>query len=93
MSRFPSLTALRAFEAVARHLSFTKANAEIYITQSAVSYQIRSLEQQLGVALFRRKHRKVALTREGSQLIPGLQGDFLNAISSDNRGLLTTYYE
>src|SRR6267378_2003477 len=53
----PSLDLLKGFEAAARNLSFTKAAAELFVTQSAVSRQIQTLEAQLGVALFRRNHR------------------------------------
>jgi LysR family glycine cleavage system transcriptional activator len=60
----PSLNALWAFEAAARHASFTRAAAELSVTQTAVSHQIRRLEQELGCALFRRGPR-VTLTREG----------------------------
>jgi DNA-binding transcriptional LysR family regulator len=52
--RLPPLDSLRAFEAVARHRSFTKAAEELHVTQSAVSQRIRALELELGVALFRR---------------------------------------
>src|SRR6266850_135947 len=52
----PSLDLLKGFEAAARNLSFTKAAAELFVTQSAVSRQVKTLEEQLGVALFRRLH-------------------------------------
>ena len=61
----PPLDLIRGFEAAARHLSFTKAAAELFLTQSAVSRQIQSLEEQLGVKLFERKHRALALTEAG----------------------------
>ncbi|MDQ2927176.1 MAG: LysR substrate-binding domain-containing protein [Caldimonas sp.] len=61
----PPLELLVAFEAAARHLSFTRAGDEIALTQSAVSRQIQSLEGSLGVALFRRLHRSLALTEDG----------------------------
>lgn len=61
----PSLTALRAFEAAARHLSFTRAAAELCVTQTAVSHQIKQLEAHLGVALFRREPRRLTLTPDG----------------------------
>src|SRR5206468_4166188 len=64
----PGLDLLVGFEAAARHLSFTKAGAELYRTQSAVSRQIKELEDQLGVALFQRRHRALALTEPGHQL-------------------------
>src|SRR3954469_7808539 len=64
----PSLDLLQGFEAAARHLSFTKAGEELFITQSAVSRQIKELEDQLGVELFHRRHRALALTEAGQQL-------------------------
>ena len=64
----PSLDLLKGFEAAARNLSFTKAAAELYVTQSAISRQIQTLEEQLGVALFRRNHRELRLTEEGQTL-------------------------
>ncbi|TMH71990.1 MAG: transcriptional regulator GcvA [Betaproteobacteria bacterium] len=63
----PSLDLLQGFEAAARHLSFTKAGEELFLTQSAVSRQIKELEDQLGVALFHRRHRALALTDAGQQ--------------------------
>lgn len=64
----PSLDLLTGFEAAARHLSFTKAGEELFLTQSAVSRQIKELEDQLGVALFHRRHRALVLTDAGQQL-------------------------
>ena len=61
----PPLDLLPGFEAAARHLSFTKAAAELFLTQSAVSRQVIALEEFLGVELFERKHRSLALTAEG----------------------------
>jgi DNA-binding transcriptional LysR family regulator len=63
----PALDLLVGFEAAARHLSFTKAGEELFLTQSAVSRQIKELEEQLGVPLFQRRHRALALTPEGQQ--------------------------
>ena len=63
----PSLDLLRGFEAAARHLSFTKAGEELFLTQSAVSRQMKELEEQLGVALFQRRHRALSLTEAGQQ--------------------------
>src|SRR5438270_703581 len=63
----PSLDLLAGFEAAARHLSFTKAGDELFLTQSAVSRQIKELEDQLGVALFHRRHRALVLTEAGQQ--------------------------
>jgi len=67
-STLPSLDLLQGFEAAARHLSFTKAGEELFITQSAVSRQIKELEDQLGVELFHRRHRALVLTDAGQQL-------------------------
>jgi LysR family glycine cleavage system transcriptional activator len=66
--RLPSLTALKAFEAAARHQSFTRAADELFVTQAAVSRQIRELEAALGRPLFHRLHRKVELTEAGATL-------------------------
>lgn len=62
------LTALRAFEAAARHLNVTRAAAELHVSQSAVSHQVRALEQQLGTALFRRTGSGLILTETGRRL-------------------------
>ncbi len=67
--RLPPMNTLRAFEAAARHLSFTHAAAELHITQAAVSHQIRTLEEALGVRLFRRLNRAIRLTEEGQQFV------------------------
>jgi LysR family glycine cleavage system transcriptional activator len=63
----PALDLLVGFESAARHLSFTKAGEELFLTQSAVSRQIKELEDQLGVVLFQRRHRALALTEAGHQ--------------------------
>lgn len=63
--KLPSLSALRAFEAAARHLSFTRAAEELCVTQAAVSHQVRALEEEIGYALFNRHPRRVSLTEEG----------------------------
>lgn len=72
----PPLSALRAFEAAARHLSFTQAARELHVTAGALSHQIRGLEDLLGVKLFERRVRSVALTVAGKHLYPGLQIGF-----------------
>ena len=61
----PPLDLLRGFESAARHLSFTRAGAELFLTQSAVSRQIQGLEEFLGVALFERRHKSLVLTEAG----------------------------
>lgn len=70
------LNALRAFEASARHLSFTRAGLELHVTQAAVSHQVKGLEEILGVRLFRRLPRGLALTDEGTALLPVLEEAF-----------------
>lgn len=67
--RLPPLDLLRSFEAVARHLSFTVAAGELCLTQSAVSRQIATLEEQTGLRLFRRLHRAIELTPAGQRLL------------------------
>ena len=66
--RLPPLAALRAFEAAARHLSFSQAAAELFVTHGAISHQVRSLEEYLGFPLFRRLPRRVVLTEAGEAL-------------------------
>lgn len=66
--RLPPLAAVRVFEAAARHLSFTRAAAELGMTQAAVSYQIKQLEDRVGTALFRRLTRRLELTETGLRL-------------------------
>ncbi len=70
------LNALRAFEVAARHLSFTNAADELNVTQTAVSMQVKNLEERLGVTLFRRLPRGLALTDEGLALLPVLADSF-----------------
>jgi LysR family glycine cleavage system transcriptional activator len=72
----PPLNALRAFEAAARHLSLTRAAAELHVTPGALSHQIRGLEELLGRKLFERRVRAIALTPAGKLLYPGLQTGF-----------------
>ncbi|HYG85836.1 MAG TPA: transcriptional regulator GcvA [Azospirillum sp.] len=71
--RLPPLNALRAFEAAARHLSFTKAADELHVTQAAVSHQIKALEEWLGIPLFRRVNRGLILTDAGQAYLPPLR--------------------
>lgn len=78
--RLPPLKPLRAFEAAARHLSFTEAAAELNVTQAAVSHQIKSLEDSLGAPLFRRMNRALRLTEEGQSLL-GPVRDALSTIA------------
>ena len=75
-ARLPSLNGLRAFEAAARHLSFTAAASELNVTQTAISHQIKRLEQELGVRLFVRQNRALALTPEAKDYLPGVRAAF-----------------
>jgi LysR family glycine cleavage system transcriptional activator len=74
--RLPPLTALRAFDAAARHMSFAKAAEELAVTPAALSFQIKSLEEHLGAPLFRRLNRAVELTEAGKALAPGAAEGF-----------------
>lgn len=70
--RLPPLNALRAFEAAARHLSYAKAAEELFVTPAAISHQVKALEDHIGIALFRRLPRGLALTDAGRALLPDL---------------------
>src|SRR6478672_4031503 len=74
--RLPPLAAIRAFEAAARTENFTAAAAELGMTQAAVSYQVKSLEERLGAPLFARERGRVRLTPLGARLLPALTGAF-----------------
>lgn len=74
--RLPPLSALRAFEAAARLGSFKRAAAELGVTPTAISHQVRSLEENVGMPMFERQVRKVVLTDAGAQLFPVLQDGF-----------------
>jgi DNA-binding transcriptional LysR family regulator len=75
-SRLPPLELLLAFDSAARHLSFTKAADERFLTQSAISRQIKALEDDLGAPLFRRRHRALDLTDDGRRLADAVRGAF-----------------
>ena len=94
--RLPPLTALRAFEAAARHMSFARAAAELNVTPAALSYQIKALEADLGQPVFRRLNRAVELTEAGRCLAPGtrdafstLQGAWRSTKRLTDSGVLT----
>ncbi len=94
--RLPSLAGLQAFEAVARHLSFTGAAQELNLTQTAVSHRIRRLEEQLGLRLFVRRNRRVVLTRQAQDYSSSMRAAFDTLYDStdrllrdDRRGVLT----
>ena len=95
MRRIPPLSAVRVFESAARHENFTVAAAELGMTQAAVSYQIKVLEERLGVALFRREKRRVALTEAGRRAAPQVSRAFdtldsaFAGIRATDEGLLT----
>jgi LysR family glycine cleavage system transcriptional activator len=67
LRRLPNLAALRAFEAAARHENFSRAAEEIHVTHGAISHQVRSLEEELGVPLFTRHGKRIAITPEGER--------------------------
>src|SRR5437660_5416587 len=75
-NHLPPLSALRAFEAAARHMSFSKAAEELHVTPAAISHQIHALEEDLGVKLFHRQSRAVELTASAKLLLPGLSDAF-----------------
>jgi LysR family glycine cleavage system transcriptional activator len=91
----PPLAAVRAFEAAARLLNFTEAARELGMTQAAVSYQIKSLEERVGTALFERIGRRIELTPQGQALAPVIMRAFdemrsgFAALSADNAAVLT----
>jgi LysR family glycine cleavage system transcriptional activator len=76
--RLPPLNSLRAFEAVARHLSVTKAADELAVTPAAVSHQIKSIEDHLGLELFQRAKGVLLLTDAGQAILPGIRNGFDN---------------
>lgn len=84
--RLPPLNALRAFEAAARHLSFKEAGRELFVTRGAVSQQVKALEAELGVRLFHRMTRQIALSEEGQALLPKVRQAF-QLISSATEAL------
>lgn len=76
MNRLPPLTAVRAFEAAGRHENFSRAAEELGLTQAAVSYQIRQLEDRVGKLLFVREKGRVRLSEAGQRLLPAISGGF-----------------
>jgi LysR family glycine cleavage system transcriptional activator len=84
-SQMPPLTALRTFEAAARHLSFTRAAQELCVTQTAVSHQVKQLEAHLGVALFRRGPRQLALTEDGQAWAREMRQVFTRLFEANRR--------
>ena len=76
MSRLPPLAAIRAFEAAGRHENFSRAAEELGMTQAAISYQIRQLEDRVGAPLFVREKGRVRLSDSGRRLLPAVSGGF-----------------
>ncbi len=95
MSRLPPLAAVRTFEAAGRLQNFSRAAEELGLTQAAVSYQIRQLEDRLGRALFVREKGRVRLSETGQRLLPAISnafatmGDAFAALGSDEADVLT----
>jgi LysR family glycine cleavage system transcriptional activator len=95
MRRIPPLAAVRVFEAAARHENFTTAAAELGMTQAAVSYQIKLLEERLGVPLFRREKKRVLLTDAGRRISPQVVRAFealdsaFGSLRAEDEALLT----
>ena len=94
--RLPSLNALRAFEAAARHESFTEAAQELCVTQGAVSHQVKALEADLGCRLFNREHRRLVITAAGTAYLAVVRDAFdrlaagtENLLQRHNAGALT----
>src|SRR5919109_1400056 len=94
-SALPPLSAVRAFEAAARHGSFTKAAAELGMTQAAVSYQVKLLEDRVGAPLFLRLPKRVALSEAGKRLAPPVTEAFQRlaaafaSLRESNEGVLS----
>src|SRR6267154_6276912 len=80
LRRLPSLNALKAFEAAARHESFTKAADELAVTQGAVSHQVKGLEAELGLKLFNRERQRLVITDAGREYL-GVVRDALDRIA------------
>jgi len=85
VARLPTLNALKAFEAAGRHLSFTRAAEELHVTQAAISHQIKSLEEQLGIRMFRRGPRGLLLTDAGQSYLPEVREAFQKLTAATER--------
>ena len=85
MHRLPPLNALKAFEVAGRHMSFSRAAEELHVTPAAISHQIKALETNLGVKLFRRLNRSLQLTEAGQACLPGLRSAFETMASAVGR--------
>src|SRR5258708_3349931 len=80
LRRLPALNALKAFEAAARHESFTRAAEELCVTQGAVSHQVKALEVELGIKLFNRERQRLIITEAGREYLTVLR-DALDRIA------------
>jgi len=85
--RLPPLNSLKVFEAAARHLSFTRAAEELFVTQAAVSHQIKTLEDFLGLKLFRRRNRSLLLTEEGQSYFLDIKDVFTSLSEATDKVL------
>src|SRR5690349_16699632 len=85
--RLPALNALKAFEAAARHESFTRAAEELFVTQGAVSHQVKALEEQLGVKLFNRERQRLVITEAGREYLTVIR-DALDRIAAGTDRLM-----
>src|SRR5262245_1434647 len=85
MTRLPPLNALRAFEAAGRHMSFTRAADELAVTPTAISHQIKLLEDTMGVKLFRRMPRRLLLTDVGQSLLSETKDAFARLAAAVDR--------
>nr|WP_040502532.1 transcriptional regulator GcvA [Idiomarina xiamenensis] len=90
MRKLPPLNALKAFEAAARHLSFTRAAEELFVTQAAVSHQVKGLEEHLGIKLFIRRNRALLLTEAGQSYYLDLKAIFDQLLQATDKLLLAT---
>ena len=84
LRRLPPLNALKAFEAAARHESFTRAAEELFVTQGAVSHQVKALEEELGVKLFNRERQRLVITEAGRQYLTTLRDASTESRSAQN---------
>ena len=80
LEHFPGLRSLRAFDAAAKHLNFTRAASDMGVTPAAISHQIKELEDLIGVSLFARTSRSMRLTREG-EILRGAAVESLEALT------------
>src|SRR5260370_32344218 len=96
LRRWPRLNALKAFEAAARHESFTRAAEELCVTQGAVSHQVKALEAELGIKLFHRERQRLIITESGREYLAVLRDAFdriavgtERLVQRQNAGVLT----